>query len=189
MTDRSFMPLSLPTAMKRTGSPSRGSTFASIPCSVPTNRTSLPPSLSSSRAMAIPGYKCPPVPPPAIMTFMPGPWTLDSGPSWRRFPRYIQQHSQRRQRDHQRRPAVAHERERDALGWQEPGHDRHIDHPLKTDQERDTERKQAAERIARGACDAHPPPQDHEKQREHKERADQTQFLTDHRIDEVRDRK
>ncbi len=45
MIDRSFMPLSFPTVIKRTGNPSFGSTLASMPRAVPTNRTSLPLSL------------------------------------------------------------------------------------------------------------------------------------------------
>jgi hypothetical protein len=61
-------PLRLPAGRQRSGKPSCGTNLASIPCSAPTKRTSAVLSRRRiSRATAIPGKRCPPVPPPAII--------------------------------------------------------------------------------------------------------------------------
>ena len=74
---------------------------------------------SSSRATAMPGYRCPPVPPPAITTR-----TASRGSRLHlRVLRNVQQHAHAEQVDQQRRSAGADERQRNALGRHQAEHD------------------------------------------------------------------
>ena len=64
-------PLMPPTGNVCKLNPSFGTILASIPCSAPTNNIEEAGSRRSiSRATAMPGNRCPPVPPPAMITFM-----------------------------------------------------------------------------------------------------------------------
>src|SRR5689334_2235764 len=63
-----------------------------------------------SWAIEMPGYRCPPVPPPA-MTIRPGTFR----PALRRVLRDVQQHPERAQADDEARAAVRQERQRDSL--------------------------------------------------------------------------
>src|SRR6202163_1348580 len=66
------LPFSPATRSVSSGSPACGTSFISIPRVVPTSTTSLSlPRDNHSRAIAIAGKTCPPVPPPAINSFMP----------------------------------------------------------------------------------------------------------------------
>ncbi len=63
------LPLIPPLRMSSSAKPSRGTTRVSIPRAVPANTIRVSGRrASSSRATAMPGYRWPPVPPPAIMT-------------------------------------------------------------------------------------------------------------------------
>src|ERR1700693_5248979 len=65
-------PFSPATRSVSSGSPACGTSFISIPRVVPTSTTSRSlPRDNHSRAIAIAGKTCPPVPPPAIKSFMP----------------------------------------------------------------------------------------------------------------------
>src|SRR5262245_27518204 len=90
--------------------PSRGMTRDSIPAAVPTNATCAPGTLATtSRATAIPGYRWPPVPPPAIRTdtVTPAPdKRFRSSPSHLVL-RDVQQDTGSKQVDQQRRSAEA----------------------------------------------------------------------------------
>src|SRR5439155_27034838 len=78
----------------------------------PANTTSAPRRLCcSSSAIAIPGHRCPPVPPPAITIRSTGP-PFPSG----RVLRDVQQHPEGAEARHQAGAAVAQERQRDSLG-------------------------------------------------------------------------
>src|SRR5260370_9242749 len=90
------------------GSPVCGTSFISIPRSVPTSTTSLSLPLDShSCAIASAGKTCPPVPPPAISSFISLVRLLCS-----RCPlRDIQDHTRRHQHYRQPRAAIASQRQ------------------------------------------------------------------------------
>src|SRR6185369_12306105 len=125
-----------------------------MPRSAPTKRTACPRDTSSS-ATAMPGNRCPPVPPPAIMTFTSArsrhfdtlaaagkstvallrrpadarqPRTLDARACrLRRRARDVEQDAHGEQVDDQRRAAEADERQRQPLGRQRAEDDAEVD--------------------------------------------------------------
>src|SRR5260370_25533609 len=95
------------------GSPVCGTSFISIPRSVPTSTTSLSLPLDShSCAIASAGKTCPPVPPPAIKSFI----SLVRLLCFRCPLRDIQEHTRCQQHDQQTRAAIADKRKRNAPG-------------------------------------------------------------------------
>src|SRR5579864_3848232 len=95
--------------------PASGTNRDSIPRCVPTKITSLVSSrLSHSRATAIAGITCPPVPPPAISNFKP-PLARLTTHCFTRLLADIQEHASAHQHDEKTRAAIAYERQRNSL--------------------------------------------------------------------------
>src|SRR5882724_1378382 len=140
------LPFSPATRSVSSGSPACGTSFISIPRCVPTSTTSLPiPLESHSRAIAIAGKTCPPVPPPAISNFT---WRVRSS----RFGcllRNIQKDSGGQQHDEQTRSTIADERERNSFGWHHAEHHCEIDQRLAEHHRRDAQRQQAPKAVRR----------------------------------------
>src|SRR5271168_769113 len=106
------MPFNPATGIEANGSPASATILASMPRSVPTSNTSLSvPRFSHSRATAMAGNTWPPVPPPAIASLTSIRVLAD-----------VQQDARGQQHHHQAGPAVADERQRDALGGQHADH-------------------------------------------------------------------
>src|SRR5215467_7434900 len=125
------LPLSPATRRVSIGKPVGGTSFISIPRSVPTSTTSLSfPRASHSRAMASAGKTCPPVPPPAISNFI----AEISATQWRSKRRHykenksastravrsllrnVQQNARAQQHHQQTRSAITDERQRNSFG-------------------------------------------------------------------------
>src|ERR1700688_775900 len=134
------LPFSPATRSVSSGSPAGGTSFISIPRVVPTSTTSLSlPRDNHSRAIAIAGKTCPPVPPPAINSFtpmshkptshktysLPLPLLLD-GSLLGGLLTDIQEHTSCQQHHQQTRSPITHERQRNPLGGHHPQHHRKI---------------------------------------------------------------
>src|SRR4030088_2717147 len=162
--------------------PAAGTSCSSGPPLRPTS--SREPSGVSPRnacATASAGYRCPPVPPPAINSLI-------------RFSKYrscptagdAEQHTHSRESRRDRRAAIAEERERHAGDGQRVGHRRHVQQRFKADPCRDRGRQANAEAIRgpqRGTVTAQ---REEEKSKHDQRRADQPSFLTQDRKYEVR---
>src|SRR5262245_56418756 len=99
----------------------------SIPCSAPTNKISYAVDCCYiTLATAIPGNRCPPVPPPAMMTFI----NPRSGLSWAGMLRNVQQNSNGGKHYDKRAAAIAQERQRYTLRRHHAEHDTYIDEGL-----------------------------------------------------------
>src|SRR5882672_526780 len=81
--------------------------------------------VSISWAIEMPGYRCPPVPPPATTI------VSATGESLGRMLRDVQQHPQGAQTDDQARAAVRQERQRDPLRRHQAERHRHVHHRLR----------------------------------------------------------
>src|SRR5467141_2674412 len=107
------LPFNPATRSVSNGSPACGTSFISIPRCVPTSTTSLSVPLEShSCAIASAGKTCPPVPPPAISSFI----SLVRLLCFRCPLRDIQEHTRCQQHDQQTRAAIADERQRNPFG-------------------------------------------------------------------------
>src|SRR6185369_16781966 len=131
--------------------PAFGTAHDSMPRSAPKNTTSSATPLSrASSATANPGNKCPPVPPPAIATFIKGTgtflipqcfrawpqkctWSHFNSSTFSQLARQREKQAADRQEGHDRRAAVADERKADALGRKQTEHDADVDHRLQHD--------------------------------------------------------
>src|SRR3989441_11549113 len=128
------LPFRPPTRSVSSGSPACGTNFISIPRCVPTSTTSLSvPRDIHSLAIAIAGNTWPPVPPPAMSSFIARFQKLRVISSRRRLLRNIQQHSCRQKHHKQTGSSVADERKRDALGRNHAEHYGKIDQGLEND--------------------------------------------------------
>src|ERR1700730_18194617 len=142
------LPFSPATRSVSSGSPACGTSFISIPRFVPTSTTSLSlPRDNHSRAIAMAGKTCPPVPPPAINSFMPislkptshktsshassslGGSRID-GSLLSSLLTDIQEHASCQQHHQQTRSSIAHEWQRNPLGGHHPQHHREINQRL-----------------------------------------------------------
>src|SRR2546422_9213835 len=138
------LPFNPATRSVSSGSPAWGTSFISIPRSVPTSTTSLSvPRDIHSCAIAIAGNTCPPVPPPAISNFT---WRFRSSCFYCLL-RNIQQHASRQQHDEQTRSAIADERQRNPLRRHHSKHHREINQRLTQHHRRNAQRQQAPETI------------------------------------------
>src|SRR5580704_15115443 len=116
-------PLSPAARRVSSGSPAWGTSFISIPRCVPTSTTSLSLPLDNhSRAIAIAGKTCPPVPPPAIRSF--------TRLGFFRLLADVQEHAGGQQHHQQTRPPVAYKWQRNAFGRHHAEHDHEIDQSL-----------------------------------------------------------
>src|SRR5579863_8681673 len=122
-----------PTRIFSRRNPAAGTSRFSTPRSVPTNKTRYP-IRQTSRATAIAGITCPPVPPPAITKRSPG----------KRSPGMfgdIQQNSQRSQRHQQRTAPEADHRQWNPFRRHHPENDAHIEERLDHQHGGDPERE------------------------------------------------
>src|ERR1700736_92521 len=187
-------PFSPATRSVSSGSPACGTSFISIPRFVPTNTTSLSlPRDNHSRAIAIAGKTCPPVPPPAIRSFTP----MSGNPtsqktSSRASPSllgglltYIQEHASCQQHHQQTRSPIAHERQRNPFGGHHSQHHREINQRLADDHGGDSQCQQSAKSIWRGERGAQPPPAVNHKQADHQHGADESQLLANHCVNKI----
>src|SRR5579864_415110 len=165
--------------------PASGTRRSSGPPRRPTSRTA--PSGSSSRnacATASAGYRCPPVPPPAIRSLICLTILPQSGT--RAVAGDAQQQSDRRQRGRHRGAAVAEKGQRHARDGERVGHGRHVEQRLEGDPRGDGGGQGHAKgvgRAERGAVAAHP----EEQEAEHDQRgAEKPCLLPDYGEDEVR---
>src|SRR5216683_260963 len=162
--------------------PAAGTSRSSGPPRRPTRSTG--PSGSSARnarATASAGYRCPPVPPPAIKSLICPPERRSCATSGD-----AEQDADRRQGGRQRRSAIAEERQRHPRDGQGVGHRRHVQQRFKGDPRRDRGREPDAKTI-RGAQRGPVAPQSEEEKADHHERgADEAGLLADDRKDEVR---
>src|SRR5688500_940663 len=163
--------------------PSCGTTRASMPADVPANVTFASASFCSSRATAMPGYRCPPVPPPAITTL--NPMTRRPSCGGGRVLRHIEQDAHADQIDQQRRSAGAHEGERDALVRHEAEHEADVEEGLQHDHRGQADRQKRAETIGCERRRAEPAPRNHAEAQDYERRADQAELFADHGKDEV----
>src|SRR5437879_409392 len=198
------LPFKPATRSVSSGSPASGTSFISIPRSVPTSTTSLSfPLASHSRAIASAGKTCPPVPPPAIKSFtvdatarqgrsMLRPWNGDSSAAalvsscFRRTLRNIQENAGCQQHDQQTRSAIADERQRHPFRWHHSEHDGKINQRLAQHHRRDSQRQQPSESIRRAERSAHSSPAINHKERDNGDRPKKAQFLADNRINKIR---
>src|SRR6266850_6352559 len=137
---------------------------------------------ASSSAIAMPGYRCPPVPPPATTIVS----DATSGDArLRRMLRDVQQHPEGAQADDQARAAVGQERQRDPLRRHQTQRYRHVHHRLRDQPDRNPHPEviTTAVRGAHGRHDA--APEQHPERRNHRRGSDQPQLLRDHREDEI----
>src|SRR5487761_911218 len=162
--------------------PAAGTSFSSGPPLRPTSSTA--PSGASARnacATASAGYRCPPVPPPAIKSLISPPERRSCATSGD-----AEQHPDRRQRGRDSRAAVAEERQRHACDGQRVGHGRHVQQRFKADPRRDRRGQSDAEPVGRAQRRA-VATQPEEQEPEHDERrAEEPRLLPDDREDEVR---
>src|SRR5215470_7180436 len=176
-------PLPLSPAARRvsSGSPAWGTSFISMPRCVPTSTTSLSlPRESHSRAIAMAGNTWPPVPPPAISSFMIRIRArILRRSSVGRLLRDIQQHSRSQQHHQQTRSAVADKRQRDSFGRNHAQHHRKIDERLEHHHRGNAQRQQAAKIVRSGERRTQPAPAVDCKQCDHHERSDETQLFAD----------
>src|SRR3984957_2957564 len=171
------LPLSPPARSVSSGSPACGTSFTSIPRWVPTSTTSLSLPLDNhSRAIAIAGKTCPPVPPPAIKSFTPLRFRLLTD---------IEEHASGQQHHQHVGAAVADERKRDSLGRHEAEHDDEIDQRLENHHRCDAERKQAAKTVRRGVRGTNSSPRVDAEERDDDDGADEAELFADHRINKV----
>src|SRR5207248_10685562 len=171
---------SLAATMVLNARPERGTTCSSMPPRRPTYSSVLSGSLCDSAcATAIPGAKCPPVPPPAINTRMPYPSHLLV------LGRNVHQYADRPQRYRQGGAPVADERQRDTGCRQGHRDRRDVDERLESDPGRHPAREQRAEGV--GRFQRHPVTaiSEERKQREDKSCADQPGLFADDGKDEV----
>src|SRR5579863_3608492 len=128
------LPFNPPARSVSSGSPAWGTSFISIPRCVPTSTTSLSLPLDNhSRAIAIAGKTCPPVPPPAIKSFTPLRFRLLTD---------IQEHAGGQQHHQDVGAAVADEWQRNSFGRHEAEHHDEIDQRLAHHHRRDSQREQ-----------------------------------------------
>src|SRR5580704_3218622 len=171
------LPLSPPARSVSSGSPAWGTSFISIPRWVPTSTTSLSLPLDNhSRAIAIAGKTCPPVPPPAIKSFTPLRFRLLTD---------IQEHAGGQQHHQHIRASVADERERDSFCRHQTQHDDEIDERLAHHHRSDAEREQPSETVGRGVGGADSPPRVDAEERDHDDGADEAEHFADHRVNKV----
>src|SRR5947207_12746280 len=160
------LPLSPATRRVSSGRPACGTSFISIPRSVPTSTTSLSfPRASHSRAMASAGKTCPPVPPPAISNFT----GLARSSRFCRPLRNIQQYAGGQEHDQQTRSAIADEGQRNSFRRHHSEHDSKINQRLAQHHRGDSQRQQPPEFVRRAEGSTHPAPAI-----DHKERDDST---------------
>src|SRR5256884_2453726 len=165
------------------GSPACGTSFISIPRSVPTSTTSLSfPLASHSRAIASAGKTCPPVPPPAISNFT----GLARSSCFRRALRNIQQNAGGQQHDQQTRSAIADEGQRNSLRRHHPKDDSKINQRLSQDHRGNSQRQQAPESVRGAKRSAHSAPGINHKEHDDSDRPEKAQFLADDRINKIR---
>src|SRR5262245_3528285 len=126
-----------------------------------------------SSAIAIPGYRWPPVPPPAITYVSSNP----PHPALRslRVLRAVEQHPERDQVHDQARPAVAQERQRHPLRRQAPERHADVDEGLQREPQRDPHRQVVAAPVGRALRRPQPAPEEHAERRDHERRADEPQ--------------
>src|SRR5712691_4973911 len=176
------LPFNPATRSVSSGRPACGTSFISIPRSVPTSTTSLSLPLDShSCAIASAGKTCPPVPPPAINSFI----SLVRLLCFRCPLRDIQEHTRRQQHDQQTRAAIANKRKRDPLCRNHSEHNGKINKRLAHNHRSDSQGKQPPESIGRAERSAHPPPAIDDEEPDHDHRPDKAQFLADHCINKV----
>src|SRR5437899_7949094 len=125
---------------------------------------------------------CPPVPPPAIINT---PFTPAPPPVSTRLLRQIQQNADRHQAGDQRRAAVAHQRQRQALGRQQAKRHADVDQHLNADQQREAEGRVKLEAPLRAARDAEAAPYQKGEQSEKSKRSDEAELLADDGEDEI----
>src|SRR5262245_14237233 len=146
------------------GRPACGTSFISSPRWVPTSTTSLSfPRESHSRATAIAGKTCPPVPPPAINNFM-AETAAKQGRSMlrpckgnksastrglRRLLRDIEQHTGAQEHHQQTRTAITDEWQRNALCWHHSENYGKVDQRLPQDHGCNSQREQTAKGVGR----------------------------------------
>jgi hypothetical protein len=94
-------------------------------------------------------------------------------------------HTQAEQAEDERGPPCAHEGKRDPLGRQQPQHHAEVDEGLQHDGQGEPRRQVHAEIVRRQPGRANAAPQEQHEAGHHRRRADQAQFLADHREDEV----
>src|SRR5882762_4583481 len=177
------LPFKPATRSVSSGSPACGTSFISIPRSVPTSRTSLSfPLESHSCAIASAGKTCPPVPPPAISNFT---WRVRSS-RFGRLLRDIQEHTSGQQHDEQAGSAIADERERNSFRRYHAEHHREIDQRLAQHHGCDAQRQQPPEPIGRSECSAHAAPAINDKEGDHNRRADKAELFRNYSINKVR---
>src|SRR5579883_1319363 len=159
-------------------SPASGTSRDSIPRFVPTKITSLLRSrLSHSRATAIAGITCPPVPPPAINNFKPRfAWLTTQ--CFTRLLANIQKHAGSQKHDEKTRAAVAHEGQRNPFRGHHSQHDAQIDQRLTRYHHRDSCGEKSAERIAGAETCLQSAPGINRKQRQNDGAADKSKFFT-----------
>src|SRR6266478_460836 len=177
------LPLSPATRSVSSGSPACGTSFISIPRCVPTSTTSRSvPRDIHSRAMASAGKTWPPVPPPAISSFMP---YARSPCRLRGLLRNIQEHAGGQQHHQQTRATVADKRQRNPFRRHHAQHHSKINERLKQNHRCDTESEQPPKSIRRPKSRTQAAPAVHREQRDDNHRAEKAQFLANHCVNEI----
>src|SRR5216110_2120325 len=177
------LPFKPATRSVSSGSPACGTSFISIPRSVPTSTTSLSlPLASHSRAIASAGKTCPPVPPPAISNFT----GLVHPSQFCRPLRNIQQNAGGQEHDQQTRSAIADEGQRNSFRRHHSEHDSKINQRLAQHHRGDSQRQQPPEFVRRAEGSTHPAPAIDHKERDDSDCSEKAQLLADHRINKIR---
>src|SRR5450432_2854743 len=188
------LPFSPPTRKVSSGSPACGTSFISIPRVVPTSTTSLSlPRDNHSRAMASAGKTCPPVAPPAInnFTLVSRVFHADKNSSSHDASflgcllTTIKEHDGSEQHDQKARPAVTDERQRNAFGGHHAQHHRKINQGLADDHGRDPQRQESPETVGRVERRPQAAPAVHYEERDHQNRADETQFFANYGVNKI----
>src|SRR5438034_10256740 len=165
--------------------PAAGTSFSSGPPARPKRRTAPPGSSTrNARATASAGYRCPPVPPPAIKSLITAPIVSQRGA--RTVARDAQENAHGRERGRERGAAVAEKRQRDASDRKRVGDRGHVEQRLECDPRRDRGRERHPEPVRgaqRGAVAADAKDQE---AKHHQRGADQPRLLADDGEDEVR---
>src|SRR3989442_11962259 len=146
----------------------------------PANTISTPGRRASiSWAIEMPGYRCPPVPPPATTI------VSATGGALGGMLRDVQQHPEGAQTDDQARAAVRKERQRDALRRHQAERHRHVHHRLRHEPGGNPHPEVVTAPVRRPGRRHDTAPEQHAERGDHRRGADEAQLLRNHREYEI----
>src|ERR1019366_8198083 len=166
-----------PTRIFSRRNPAAGTSLFSTPRSVPTKRTSWPMRVTS-RATAIAGITCPPVPPPAITN---SDLVCRSAGMFRNIEKY----AERGQRHKKRTAAEADHGQRNTFGRHHAEHHADVEEGLDDQHGGDSESEVTAEFIGDQNSGADPSPENDHEAEQYGDRPEQAEFFADDGVDGV----